>query len=75
MMGNPLVSGGLGALVGLAASSMLGQQGGGLFGGREGYDRDDNGGYRQQDYDDRGGYGRDNDGGYGQRDNDDRGFF
>ena len=76
MMGNPLVSGGLGALVGLAASSMLGQQGGGLFGGREGYDRDDNGGYRQRDDDDRGGYGRDNDdGGYRQQDNDDRGFF
>lgn len=79
MLGNPLVSGGLGALVGLAASSMLGQQGGGLmggmFGGREGYDRDDDGGYRRRDDDDDG-YRRrdDDDGGYGRRD-DDRGFF
>jgi hypothetical protein len=75
MLGNPLVSGGLGALVGLAASSILGQQGGGLFGGREGYDRDDNEGYGRRDDDDRGFFQRDNDEGYGRRDDDDRGFF
>ena len=55
---NPLVSGGLGALVGIAASSILGQQGGGLMGGmfgeREGYGRgDDEGeGYRRREDDD-----------------------
>ncbi len=65
MLGNPLVSGGLGALVGLAASSILGQQGGGIFGDRDGYGRDDDG-YRRRDDD---GYG------YGRRDDDDRGGF
>ncbi|GAC1563233.1 MAG: hypothetical protein NVS2B2_28560 [Ktedonobacteraceae bacterium] len=50
---NPLVSGGLGALVGIAASSILGQQGG-LFGEREGYGRggDEGGGYRRREDDD-----------------------
>ena len=58
MLSNPLVSGGLGALVGLAASSILGQQGGGIFGGdRDDYGRGDNdGGYRRRDDDDRGGF-------------------
>ncbi len=72
---NPLVSGGLGALVGIAATSMLGQQGG-MFGGREGYGRgdDDGGGYRRRDDDD-GGYRRrdDDDGGY-RRDDDGGGY-
>ena len=54
---NPLVSGGLGALVGLAASSILDQQGqgggllGGMFGGREGYGQGNGGyGYGQGNY-------------------------
>ena len=55
MLGNPMVSGGIGALVGIAAMSILGHQGGGLMGGmfgeREGYGRGDydGGGYDRGD--------------------------
>ncbi len=74
--GNPLVSGGLGALVGIAATSMLGQQGG-MFGDRDDYGRGNNGGFfGGGDRDDfgggnNGGFGGDNGGGFG---NDNDGF-